>query len=66
METIEVSMTELHRNLARYIELARAGNVVVVVNKLRKRVECCLVAHAQACPVDEAGKPVVEQAIPEE
>jgi len=44
MATIEISMTELHRKLALYIELARAGNVVVVVNKLRGRVECHITA----------------------
>jgi len=66
MATIEVSMTKLHHHLSHYVELARAGNVVVVVNKLRKRVECCLVAHAPACAVEEGGKPVAEQAITEE
>ena len=45
MKTIEVSMTQLHRKLAQYIELARGGNyIVVVVNKLRGRVECHITA----------------------
>ena len=50
MATIEISMTELHRKLALYIELARAGNVVVVMNRLRGRVEC----HITAPPMNTA------------
>jgi len=48
-------MTELHHNLAKYIELARAGNVVEVVNRLRGRVECHIIAPTLSYPVNDDG-----------
>lgn len=54
MDNIEVSMTELHHNLAKYIELARAGHVITVVNRLRNRVECHITAPTIAYDVSAA------------
>ena len=55
METIRVSMTQLHHHLSDYIEMARAGNVVEVYNYLKGRVECHLIAPTLTYPVKADG-----------